>query len=381
MSEEARPSVWWQLPYTVTGWLLAANLALFAWMLFAHGWGATDHHFVLYAYGAKYNPAIDRGEWYRLIASNFLHSGWLHLGLNMYALANMGLVCEFLFGSAWFLALYVGSGLAGAYVGYRGHEMLSVGASGAIFGLGGALLALGFVGREVVRPELGAQLRRGAVPFVLINASLGGLIEGVDNHAHMGGLVGGFVIGTAIVLLARVPRALTAFGVAGAVAALGALGWGAYGAVVHLHDGLVAVEIADLDLQAVRPLQEELHKLARRLKDLPETPRERGMARRAAWLDWLDARATFREKIAAWPAPRDPAVRVALADARARDRSLEPLRDRIARFADRTVGDDIDADEPRNAPEWDAAVNPPTLKLVEELKRRLQQVYPYTEKR
>lgn len=381
MSEPEARAIWWRLPYTATGWLMAANVAVFAWMLYAHGMGATDDHIVLFAYGAKYNPAIDRGEWYRLVSSNFLHSGWLHLVVNMYALANMGLVCEFLFGSTWFLTLYVGAGLAGAYVGYRGHDMLSVGASGAICGLGGALVALGYVGREVVRPELGDQLRRGAVPFVLGNAAVGAVIGNIDNHAHGGGFAGGFVIGALIVLLARKPQVLRTAGIAGALCALGTIGWGAYEGLVHLQEGLVAVEIVEFHRQATVPLQNALNALAKRLDALPAGERERGMARREAWLDWLDARAAFRATVLAWPEPRDPTLRVALADVRKQEPSFEALRERLARFADRTVDRDIDADDTAHHAEWEAAARTPTIKLVQELSVRLDQVYPHPKKR
>lgn len=383
MSDREPPSIWWRLPYTATGWLIAANVAIFAWILYAHGLDATDDNVVLFAYGAKFNPAMAKGEWYRLVASNFLHSGFLHIAVNMYALANMGLVCELIFGTAWFLVIYVFSAGTGAYIGFVGHKMLSVGASGAICGLGGVLVALGFLGREVVRPELGDQLRRGAVPFVLGNAAVGAVIGNIDNHAHGGGFAGGFFVGGLIVALAGAPKLLERAGVVLALAALGVVGWSGYEAFVHLPGNLAAVEISELGRRAFDPMSraqkaavDELDRLYPKGEWKPPADRARGMAWRKAVLELLEARARFRATIQSWPEPADPAVRTALADTRKRDRDLAAMADRVARYADRTVDEDLRDDFARNRDDWDALLGPVYAKATRELRARFEEIYP-----
>ncbi len=142
--------------------------------------------------------AVANGEWWRLLSVTLLHAGLLHLGFNMYALYLTGPIVERQYGSRWFVLLYVLCAAGGSITSYAlGEGRLAVGASGAIFGLFGVLMAATRTHRPVldrnarmVVPQLGS--------IVLINLVLGFVIPGIDNLAHLGGLVTGLWLGFVI---------------------------------------------------------------------------------------------------------------------------------------------------------------------------------------
>jgi len=125
-----------------------------------------------------------QGEWYRLITAAFLHGGLLHIGFNMYVLYLLGPVLERALGSARFLLLYLMAALGGSVASYAtsAPNTLSVGASGAVFGLMAALLVVGRRFRHDV----------GQVAMLLaINFAIGFIIPGIDWRAHLGGALTG----------------------------------------------------------------------------------------------------------------------------------------------------------------------------------------------
>ena len=135
-----------------------------------------------------YKPFVLNGEYYRLITSMFLHSDIFHIGFNMYALYILGSQAESFFGKAKFTAIYFLSGIAGSLLSILLNvNTLSIGASGAIFGLLGALLYFGYN----FRVYLGNTLIREIVPIICINLLLGFAYPNIDNYGHIGGLVGG----------------------------------------------------------------------------------------------------------------------------------------------------------------------------------------------
>jgi membrane associated rhomboid family serine protease len=133
-------------------------------------------------------------EYWRLVTAMFLHGGLLHLAINMYVLWVLGSVIEPAFGSKRFLAIYLISGLFGSVASYMfsAPDVAGVGASGAIFGLLGAWVAYNL--RRRGSPAAAAQLRW-ALFWIGINLVIGLSVSGIDNFAHMGGLVGGLVAG------------------------------------------------------------------------------------------------------------------------------------------------------------------------------------------
>lgn len=171
--------------------LLGINIVV--WLAMTAAGGSTDSQ-VLFSFGAKYGPAILGGEYWRLFTSMFLHIGLMHLGVNSYALYALGPEAERFYGRARFLAIYLLTGVLSSVTSYLISPTLAAGASGAIFGLVGALGAFFIHERDV----LGAPGRRrlnNLASVVVINLIIGFTVPNIDNAAHMGGLLAGFLIG------------------------------------------------------------------------------------------------------------------------------------------------------------------------------------------
>jgi membrane associated rhomboid family serine protease len=137
------------------------------------------------------------GEWWRLLSSMFLHAGLIHLALNSYVLWIFGVEIERQIGRLVMLAVFLVTGVfAGATsFAFASGYVISVGASGAIFGLVGAFIAYNYLRRQHVMAQ--ARLR-GALTMLLINLVIGFSIPGIDWRAHVGGLVAGLVAGFAV---------------------------------------------------------------------------------------------------------------------------------------------------------------------------------------
>jgi rhomboid protease GluP len=158
--------------------------------------GSTDPQ-VLVRMGAKVTPLIAAGEYWRLFTSMFLHIGIMHLFFNGYALFILGTELERLLGWQRFLAIYLLAGLYGSLASYAFSDSLSAGASGAVFGLIGALAAFFSLHRQ----QLGTwgQRRLMNILFLIaINLFLGFTQPWIDNWAHMGGLAAGLALGWAL---------------------------------------------------------------------------------------------------------------------------------------------------------------------------------------
>lgn len=180
--------------------LLLINLAVFALML---AFGASLWHTtgsVPLAWGANFGPATQDGQWWRLLTAMFVHFGFVHLVLNMLALWEVGRLVERLHGRWRFGVLYLGSGVVGNLLSLvvQGSQAVSGGASGAVFGLYGALLAfLWRERRQVARHEF-RWLFGGAALFSLLALGMGQVVAGIDNAAHLGGLIAGALLGNAL---------------------------------------------------------------------------------------------------------------------------------------------------------------------------------------
>jgi rhomboid protease GluP len=145
----------------------------------------------LLKYGANYAPLVKSGgiNLFRLITSAFLHGGILHLLFNMYALFIIGTQVENYVGKGKFIGIYLISAISGNLMSCIFGNSVSVGASGAIFGLLGALLYFGYH----YRLYLGSVLKNQIIPLIVLNLILGFMMTGVDNAAHIGGLIGGYL--------------------------------------------------------------------------------------------------------------------------------------------------------------------------------------------
>lgn len=158
--------------------------------------GDTESGYFMLQYGAMYEPLVTEGhEYYRLITSLFLHFGIQHLLNNMVMLGALGYQLENEIGRIKFLLIYFISGIGGNLCSLywnvsHGEQIISAGASGAIFGLMGALLYIVAVNRG----RLGRLSGRGMLIMVALSLYFGLTSSGVDNSAHVGGLICGILI-------------------------------------------------------------------------------------------------------------------------------------------------------------------------------------------
>ena len=193
-------------PY-LTYALLAINVVMFGLAQLA---GGTEDPDVLLDFGAMFGPLISQGEYWRLLTAMFLHSGLMHLGSNSLGLFIFGHLVERSYGHERFFLIYVLAGLAGSVTSYLFNSIaIAAGASGAIFGVVGALAAFLVVQRRTFGKHAQNSLI-GIGIIVAINIFIGLSTPGIDNWAHGGGLVAGFILG--LTLSPQYRQAGTMFG-------------------------------------------------------------------------------------------------------------------------------------------------------------------------
>lgn len=151
---------------------------------------------VLAKFGANNILLVKNGEIYRLLTCAFLHVGLIHLVVNMYSLRVIGPSVEGLIGKGKFVFIYLISAISASLMSlvFVDSNIVSVGASGAIFGLMGALLYFGYHYRLYLNDAIKTQI----IPVILFNLIIGFMMPGIDNGAHIGGLVGGYLATMAI---------------------------------------------------------------------------------------------------------------------------------------------------------------------------------------
>ncbi len=181
--------------YPATTALVAINLAVFVWMIFnggsLMGFSPQDE---LRA-GANYGPLTFSGEYWRLITAGFVHANIIHIGFNIWCLWSLGQLSERLFGRWITVAVYLLTGVAGSMLSIAWNPgRLEVGASGAIFGIAGAILSGIKFGNVAVSPLQKRSIFSSLIFFVLFNLAFG-IAPGIDNMCHLGGLLGGLVFG------------------------------------------------------------------------------------------------------------------------------------------------------------------------------------------
>ncbi len=176
-----------------TAALIVINIAVF---FFLSLFGDTEDAAFMFQHGAMYEPTVTQGhEFYRIFTSMFLHFGISHLVNNMVLLGALGWNLELEIGKIRLLIIYLIGGIGGNLLSlYRGIATetyaVSAGASGAIFGLMGAL----FYVVAANRGRLGRLSGRGMLAMVMLSLYFGLTSRGVDNWAHIGGLISGFVM-------------------------------------------------------------------------------------------------------------------------------------------------------------------------------------------
>ena len=154
---------------------------------------ATNKLDLIYEYGVARDLVRD-GEIYRLLTGAFVHVDLIHLLCNCYALYVIGNMVEGYFGKKKYIIIYLISAITGSLLSIAMSSSFSIGASGAIFGLLGALLYFGYH----YRVYFGSVILSRIIPVIIINLGIGFSIDGIDNFAHIGGLIGGFLISKAL---------------------------------------------------------------------------------------------------------------------------------------------------------------------------------------
>jgi rhomboid protease GluP len=179
--------------YFVTPILIYVNVFVFIAMVSSGAGFLTFNGEDLFKWGGNFGPSTTDGEWWRLLTNIFLHGGLMHLLLNMYGLLFVGIFLEPMLGKAKYILAYLATGILASTASIMWHEAtLSIGASGAIFGLYGIFLALMLT--KVYPVHFSKMFMVGTLLYVGINIVLG-FTGGIDNAAHIGGLLSGFLIG------------------------------------------------------------------------------------------------------------------------------------------------------------------------------------------
>jgi rhomboid protease GluP len=185
----------------VTPSIIAINVAVFLAMWLAGADFFNPSSSIAIRFGSNFGPLTWTGEEWRLLTSAFLHFGIIHIALNMYALFQGGALVERLYGSSRFALIYLLAAIAGSVAsGWWNPLRNSAGASGAIFGVYGALLAFLAVRRADIPPRLLKRISSSALLFCLYSLAYGWANTFIDNACHIGGLLGGFLSG---LILAR----------------------------------------------------------------------------------------------------------------------------------------------------------------------------------
>ncbi|MFA5524215.1 MAG: rhomboid family intramembrane serine protease [Tissierellales bacterium] len=187
--QEKRPVTLRARKPTITYTLIAINIAVWAFLNYFSFRTGRSYNELLSVFGAKVNINILNGQYWRFITPIFLHANITHLLVNCYSLYAVGPTVERIYGRAKFLFIYFIAGFMGSLLSFMFSINPSVGASGAIFGLLGALLYFGVEYPNLFKVYFG----RSILTTIGINLVYGFMNTGIDNFGHMGGLIGGFL--------------------------------------------------------------------------------------------------------------------------------------------------------------------------------------------
>lgn len=191
-------------PVIANWWLVVSNVAIFV-VAWAYGFRLTDGfdfsaklyapvQMVFYT-GMKVNAEVVAGDWWRLPSSMWVHLDFLHIGFNVYGLWVLGRFLEKFYGARRYFLIYMVSGLVGAACSFYFNDVDSGGASGALYGLVGALLVFGFRNRRVLPERVVRGFTTGMAPWVIFSIGIGFFDQiPFDNAAHLGGLFSGMLL-------------------------------------------------------------------------------------------------------------------------------------------------------------------------------------------
>ncbi len=180
----------------VTTVLVGINVAVFVAMLLSGVPLETPNTTQLLKWGADFGPLSLGPQPWRILTSNYLHIGILHIGLNMWCLWNLGILAERIFDRWTYVLTYTVCGIAGSLASLWWHPLVvGAGASGAIFGLAGALITALYLGKLPIPKQAMRGTMKSLITFAGYNLVFGAVGAGIDNSAHVGGLVAGLILG------------------------------------------------------------------------------------------------------------------------------------------------------------------------------------------
>jgi len=191
----------------VTSAIIAANVLVFAAMTFSGVSPSDPQSSDLVRWGANNGVQTLVSQPWRIWTSNYVHIGIIHILLNMWCLWSLGALAERIFDKWTYFLTYTCCGIAGslASLGFH-HDRLGAGASGAIFGLAGALISAFYLGRLPLPPQALRSTLKSLVAFAAYNLFFGAVVPAIDNTAHLGGLVCGLAIGAVLAPRLTSPR-------------------------------------------------------------------------------------------------------------------------------------------------------------------------------
>jgi rhomboid protease GluP len=183
----------------VTTTIIAVNVAVFVAMTLSGASLTSPSNEFLVRWGALTGTYTIFMERWRVLTSNYVHIGLLHIAFNMWCLWNLGFLAERIFDRWTYFLAYTVCGIAGSLASLAVHpHQIGAGASGAIFGLAGALISALYLGHLPVHPSALKATLKSLLSFAGYNLVFGAVVPGIDNWAHIGGLVAGLALGTAL---------------------------------------------------------------------------------------------------------------------------------------------------------------------------------------
>jgi rhomboid protease GluP len=195
---ENTPSARRRQPFPLTQIIVGINVLVFVAMVVSGVSPLAPTVQQLVTWGANYAPLSLGPQPWRILASNYEHIGIIHIFFNMWCLWNLGRLAERIFDRWTYLLVYTATGIAGSLASLWWHPRgIGAGASGAIFGLAGALIAVLYLGKLPIAKEALKPTLKSLVMFAAYNLFFG-LVPGIDNSAHLGGLAAGLGLGAVL---------------------------------------------------------------------------------------------------------------------------------------------------------------------------------------
>jgi membrane associated rhomboid family serine protease len=180
---------------SLTKILVGINVAVFVLMTLTGASFISPTSAQLLKWGADWGPLSLTTQPWRILTSNYVHIGIIHIGFNMWCLLNLGALAQRIFDRWTYLLIYTATGIAGSVASLWWHPtVVGAGASGAIFGLAGALIAALYLGKLPIPKEAIKSTMKSLLMFAAYNLFFG-LTQGIDNAAHIGGLASGLALG------------------------------------------------------------------------------------------------------------------------------------------------------------------------------------------